>query len=107
MATRFSRRRMLGVGAVSVAGSMLWRHKADARAQRAPAPYQAAPTEPKASGRNAYWKATYSGGPVDVTPLSPGLPGQHYTPVVVPNGAALPFRLVDGVKVFHVIAEEV
>jgi hypothetical protein len=86
---------------------MLWRQKADARAQRAPAPYQAAPTEPKASGRNGYWKATYSGGPVDVTPLSPGLPGQDYTPVVVPNGAALPFRLVDGVKVFHVIAEEV
>jgi len=40
-------------------------------------------------------------------PLPPGLLGEHYQPVVVPNGAALPFKVVDGVKVFHVIAEEV
>lgn len=30
-----------------------------------------------------------------------------YTPVVTPNGATLPFRVVDGVKVFHLVAEEV
>ena len=30
-----------------------------------------------------------------------------YTPVVVPNGAKLPFKLVAGVKVFHLVAEEV
>lgn len=38
--------------------------------------------------------------------FEPGLPGQDYTPVVVPNGATLPFKIVDGVKVFHLIAEE-
>src|SRR3982750_337347 len=43
----------------------------------------------------------------DQAPLPPGEPGRDYTPVVTPNGAALPFRLVDGVKVFHLIAEEV
>jgi FtsP/CotA-like multicopper oxidase with cupredoxin domain len=30
-----------------------------------------------------------------------------YTPVVVPNGATLPFKIVDGVKVFHLVAEPV
>ena len=45
--------------------------------------------------------------PSDVPPLPPGEPGVHYTPVTVPNGATLPYRLVDGVKVFHLIAEEI
>src|SRR6185436_11309466 len=37
----------------------------------------------------------------------PGLPGTHYTPVVTPNGATLPFRVVDGAKIFHLVAEPV
>jgi len=41
------------------------------------------------------------------TPLEPGEPGRDYTPVVVPNGWTLPFVVVDGVKVFHLVAEEV
>lgn len=40
-------------------------------------------------------------------PYSPGLPGEDYTPVTTPGGASLPFRIVDGVKVFHLIAQEV
>lgn len=40
-------------------------------------------------------------------PREPGLPGRDYRPVVTPNGAALPFRVVDGVKVFHLVAEPV
>ncbi len=39
--------------------------------------------------------------------LAPGLPKRDYTPVVVPNGAKLPWKIVDGVKVFHMVAEEV
>lgn len=39
--------------------------------------------------------------------FTPGMPGKHYTPVVVPNGTTLPFRIVDGVKVFHLVAEDV
>jgi hypothetical protein len=54
-----------------------------------------------------YWEQSYSGGPVNVTPLPPGLPGKDYQPVVVPTGYTLPFKIVDGVKVFHLIAEEV
>lgn len=36
-----------------------------------------------------------------------GPPPQGYSPVIVPNGAKLPWKMVDGVKVFHLIAEEV
>ena len=39
--------------------------------------------------------------------MSPGLPNKDYTPVVVPNGKTLPFKIVDGVKVIHLIAEKV
>jgi manganese oxidase len=45
--------------------------------------------------------------PVDSGSLPPGEPGVHYTPVVTPNGVTLPHRLVNGVKVFHLIAEEI
>jgi len=41
------------------------------------------------------------------SPLSPGMPGEHYTPVVVPSGKKLPWKVMNGVKVYHLIAEEV
>jgi manganese oxidase len=37
----------------------------------------------------------------------PGEAGKDYLPVVTPNNVALPYRIVDGVKVFHLVAEEV
>ena len=37
----------------------------------------------------------------------PGEPGRDYTPVVTPNGWTLPYKVIDGVKVFHLIAEEI
>ena len=41
-------------------------------------------------------------------PGSPtGQPGRDYLPVVVPNGTKLPWKMVNGVKVFHMVAEEV
>ena len=39
--------------------------------------------------------------------LPPGEEGKDYTPVVVPDGAKLPWKVIDGVKVFHLIAEPV
>jgi len=54
-----------------------------------------------------YWEPSYSGGPADVKPLPAGRPGIDYQPVVVPTGYTLPFKIVGGVKVFHLIAEEV
>jgi FtsP/CotA-like multicopper oxidase with cupredoxin domain len=38
---------------------------------------------------------------------SPERSGAGYRSVVTPNGATLPYRTVDGVKVFHLVAEEV
>ena len=38
--------------------------------------------------------------------LPPGLPHRDYTPVVVPNGTKAPWKIVKGVKVFHLVAEE-
>jgi len=35
---------------------------------------------------------------------TPGRPGVDYRPVVTPDGATLPYRVVGGVKVFHLIA---
>jgi len=59
-----------------------------------------------ADGRRS-WEARYSGPDDKSVAASPGLPGKDYQPVVTPNGAALPFKIVDGVKVFHLVAEEV
>lgn len=39
--------------------------------------------------------------------LPPGEPGKDYTPVVTPNNVSLPWKIVDGVKVYHLVAEEV
>jgi manganese oxidase len=39
--------------------------------------------------------------------FAPGLPGKDYTPVITPNNVALPFKIVGGVKIFHLVAEEV
>jgi len=40
-------------------------------------------------------------------PPIPAPHGQHYTPVVTLNGSSLPWKLDNGVKVFHLIAEPV
>jgi FtsP/CotA-like multicopper oxidase with cupredoxin domain len=52
------------------------------------------------------WEKSYSGGP-DPVRLAPGVPGRDYQPTITPNGATLPWKIVDGVKVYHLIAEEV
>ena len=102
MIRRLSRRQALGIGATSLAAGVAWPRSLDAQAR-----YEPGSGPSRSPGSGAYWQKTYSGGPVDVTPLAPGFPGQHYRPVVVPNGAALPFKIVGGVKVFHVVAEEI
>lgn len=100
MTPHLSRRQLL---ALTAAGSALaWTSpvRAAAVGRYRPAAAPAVATRP-------YWEPSYSGGPADVKPLPPGLPGKDYRPVVVPNGQTLPFKIVDGVKVFHLIAEEV
>ena len=67
---------------------------------------QANPARAAAAAGAPGWERSYVGGP-ELRPLSPGLPGKDYTPVTTPNGSALPWKAVDGVKVFHLVAEEV
>jgi FtsP/CotA-like multicopper oxidase with cupredoxin domain len=45
---------------------------------------------------------------VDPKPTDPpGQAGRDYNPVITPNSFSLPWKIVDGVKVFHLIAEPV
>ena len=39
-------------------------------------------------------------------PVPPGEPGRDYRPVFSPDVGTLPFKVVDGVKVFHLVAHE-
>lgn len=58
----------------------------------------------------AAWGGSGAGGARaehDTNPLPPGVPGEDYLPTITPNGSTLPYTLVDGVKVMHLIAEEV
>ena len=40
-------------------------------------------------------------------PLAPGEPGRDYRPTTTLNGSTLPFRVIGGVKIFHLVCEEV
>src|SRR5262249_52882386 len=102
MASRLSRRQVLGMGAGSLAAGVAWANDGAAVPR-----YQASAAPRTSSGGRPYWEQSYSGGPLGVGPLPPGVAGGRYRPGVVPSGPALRFRIVDGVKVFHVIAEEV
>ncbi|MDX2054612.1 MAG: copper oxidase [Polyangiaceae bacterium] len=53
------------------------------------------------------WEKSYSGGTLAVKALPPGDPGRDYTPTITPGGATAVWKIVEGVKVFHLIAEEV
>lgn len=44
---------------------------------------------------------------VDQRAHPPGVEGRDYFPVEVPNGKKLPWKVVDGAKVYHLVAEEV
>jgi len=100
---RLSRRQALGIGATSLAAGVGWATDAPAQGRR----HEPGRGSSGSAGARGYWRKTYSGGPIDVVPLPPREPGQPYRPVIVPNGAALSFKIVEGVKVFHVVAEEV
>jgi len=107
MAKKMSRRHMLGLTAATVGGVTAWAGGAHATPTGNPEFYRPAAGSQKTQYDRPYWAPTYSGGPVNVKPLPPGLPGRDYKPVMVPTGQTLPFKIVNSVKVFHLIAEEV
>lgn len=66
---------------------------------------RSAANQADAGGRG--WEKSYSGGPQGERAQAPGQPGRDYTPTLTPGGATLPFKVVDGVKIFHLVAQEV
>jgi len=93
--SKFSRRQFVA-GAATLAGSAAVLHKLNAQAENPP------PEKPRAPSAFATREKS-----VDQKPLSPGEPGKDYTPVITPSGSTLPWKIIDGVKVYHLIAEEV
>jgi len=63
-------------------------------------------TRAEAAEATAQWDASYSGRTI-AKPEPAGEPSKDYTPTVTPNGSTLPFKVIDGVKVFHLVAGEV
>jgi FtsP/CotA-like multicopper oxidase with cupredoxin domain len=108
MSKEISRRQVLGLGAVSIAGAVAaWEKTARADESLGSMRSTTEPSFGTTEARGRRWEKSYSGGPVDVKPLPPGAPGKDYQPVVIPNGTALSFKVVDGVKIFHLIAEDI
>ena len=99
-----SRRKMIVTGAATLTGGavLLGAPGTNTRQQgerRGVPPRENSDPQDRPPARDA-------GGDADA-PLPPGEPGRDYTPVVVPSGMTLPYKVVDGVKVFHLIAEPV
>ncbi len=96
-----SRRQAILAGAAG-AGAM-WLGRIRAAAGQA-----SAPDVPGAGGpREGSTAAATRRGLSTSRAYPPGEPGRDYTPVIVPNGVTLPWKVIDGVKVFHLVAEEV
>lgn len=91
----FSRRNVLTAGALAGGALVL-----SGRARAAPQP-------PVVTARDHSTNHPASHPPRSDDRFAPGEPGRDYTPVIVPNGWTLPYRVVDAVKVFHLVAEEV
>jgi FtsP/CotA-like multicopper oxidase with cupredoxin domain len=87
LTTPLTRRKMIASGALAIAGSAAVLTKLQSAFAAAAAPS----SDPGASASS----------------LPPGESEKDYSPVVTPNGATLPFKVVDGVKVYHLIAEEI
>src|SRR4029450_2310627 len=89
MARNISRRRMLSLTTAAVGGVTTWAGGAQAAQPEAAGRYRPGAGSQHTQHHRPYCAPTYSGGPVHVTPLPPGLPGKHYKPVVVPTGQTL------------------
>src|SRR5688572_10509942 len=89
-----TRREALTTTAAAAGGALFWGKPREAQANQGDQTGQG-------------WGKSYSGGAPDILPQAPAEPGRDYSPTVTPNGATLPFKVVDGVKVFHLISEEV
>jgi len=97
---RMTRRQAIATGAAAIAGGAVI-----VGAQRALAQPTTQPPDKSVDSKEE--SPSRDNAPRGQAAVPPGEPGRDYTPCVVPNGWTLPFKIVDGVKVFHLIAEEV
>jgi len=97
--TGMTRRELLAAGAAGLAGGALVLGGVSGSARAADVPEASRPR----AGSAAATRRSHAGQDW----LPPGQPGRDYQPVVVPNGSKLPWKIVNGVKVFHMVAEEV
>ena len=105
---RISRRNLLGLATAAAGSLAAWAGGVQAHTRGPSRRYQpSSALRYDDEGNRLHWEKSYSGGPLNVRPLPPGRPGKDYQSVVVPTGYTLPFKIVDGVKVFHLILEEV
>ena len=88
MNKKLSRREILGMGAAVMTGVALSKSTASASNDgglgKDYQPFRG--YNPERAGERPYWEKSYSGGPADVRPLPPVLPGRGYKSIVVPNG---------------------
>ncbi len=109
---QWTRREVMATGAAAAVGAALTgaSHAQDATHQHQHEPIQTRPTTaPDPAAPRV--PATQGGQPE--LPWSkaaredypPGEPGRHYRPVFTPDLRTLPYKLIDGVKVMHLIAE--
>src|SRR6266849_3505179 len=115
---KMTRREAVAVSGLALAGSALASgsavaqvgHEGHGMSRGAPAQSQS-PDDAKTA---AQWWLNIAKGtrhpartiePCEAVP--PAEPRRDYNPVITPNGATLPFKIVDGIKVFHLVAEEV
>jgi len=59
----------------------------------------------QAQSNRDHWHQSYAGNRNQPT-LAPGLPNKDYQPVITPNNVTLPWKIVDGVKIYHMTVEE-
>ena len=94
--TKYSRRDLLSAGVAVAGGAVLLRSRAASGEDVPGAARPRAGSAADVGGTHAEQKA-----------LPPAEEGRDYRPVVVPNGTKLPWKVVGGVKVYHMVAEEV
>ena len=97
-----TRREMMGAAAAAGAATLLQRPAAAADGLAG-----LVPRTPDAKAAGGPIGADVGKTALNVRPLPPGEPGRDYTPVRTLNGASLAYNMVDGVKVFHLVAEPV
>lgn len=107
---KITRRKVVAASGLAIAGAAIGVGYASAQpgheGHGMPVP-PAAPSERNQTNAAKQWLDIAKGTrhpartiePGDVFP--PGEPGRDYNPIITPNGATLPFKIVDGVKVFH------